>query len=624
MKVLLLTPPMTQLNTAYPATAYLTGFLRKEGFEAIQADCGLDLVYRLLSANTLAEIHLVLQENTPRHMAESVRFFLDHFSAYSMSIDPVLRFLQGRDPTLCHRICQPGFLPCGPRFKVIREMQSHDGLLWAFGEVGLVDRAKFLATLFIEDIADAIREGIDGRFELSRYAESLAASAVSFDPILEDLARPPTLVGRCIDSIAEELIQMHAPEVVGISVPFPGNLYGGLRIAKRIKQMAPATRVVMGGGYVNTELRELSDPRFFDWVDFLTFDDGERPLLCIINSLRNRPMGLVRTMVCENERVVLKNDATVCEIALKDRGTPTYSGLPMDRYLSLCDFPNPMHRLWSDGRWNKLTLAHGCYWRRCAFCDTSLDYISRYETQKASEIVGRMEQLIRETGQSGFHFVDEAAAPAMLGALADELLARGLVVSWWTNIRFEKTFTYKLAAKLSRSGCIAVSGGLEVASDRLLRLMDKGVGVDQVARVTHAFRRAGILVHAYLMFGFPTQTVAETVDSLERVRQLFEQGCIQSAYWHRFSATVHSAVAKDPGRFGISIAPNESAFARNDVAFTDSTGIAHERLHPGLKKALYNYMYQLGLGNDVRSWFDFPVPQPRVSKHWLTKLLEVD
>lgn len=54
------------------------------------------------------------------------------------------------------------------------------------------------------------------------------------------------------------------------------------------------------------------------------------------------------------------------------------------------------------------------------------------------------------------------------------------------------------------------------------------------------------MVHAYLMYGFPTQTAQETIDSLEMVRQMFEQGIIQSGFWHQFAMTAHSPVGLDP------------------------------------------------------------------------------
>jgi hypothetical protein len=304
-------------------------------------------------------------------------------------------------------------------------------------------------------------------------------------------------------------------------------------------------------------------------------------------------------------------------------GTPTWDGLPLDNYLSLLDMLNPMHRLWSDGRWNKLTVAHGCYWKKCSFCDVSLDYISRYDAASATTLVDRIEAIVAETGQTGFHFVDEAAPPKSLKALAAELQRRDLGISWWGNIRFEKSFTPDLCEALADSGCIAVSGGLEVASDRLLALMKKGVSVDQVARVTKGFADAGILVHAYLMYGFPTQTVQDTVDALEYVRQLFAEGCIHSGFWHRFSATVHSPVGQRPQDYGVTLATLPPVtFAKNDIGFTDPTGCDHAALGPGLKKALYNYMHGIGLDDDVRRWFDVRVPKPKVAKDRIARALQ--
>ena len=373
-----------------------------------------------------------------------------------------------------------------------------------------------------------------------------------------------------------------------------------------------------------SELRELSDPRVFDFVDYITLDAGERPLLALLEHLQGKrsPQRLVRTFV-RSEGVVKYINFVEPDVPFADVGTPTWDGLPLDKYLSLLDMLNPMHRLWSDGRWNKLTVAHGCYWKKCSFCDVSLDYISRYEGATAAELVNRIEAIVNETGQTGFHFVDEAAPPKSLKALAAELQSRGTAISWWGNIRFEKSFTPDLCQQLADSGCIAISGGLEVASDRLLKLMKKGVSVEQVARVTKGFSDAGILVHAYLMYGFPTQTVQDTVDALEYVRQLFEASCIQSGFFHRFACTVHSPVGKNPTEYGVKLVPlPQGQFAKNDIAFIDPTGTDHDALGVGLNKALYNYMHGIGLDRNVRSWFEVKVPKTKVAPDFIEKALQ--
>lgn len=621
---------MTQLNTPYPATAYLTGFLRQHptlNVEVNQADAAIELFLRVFSRAGLERVLGALEKPKKRAPA-SIQHFAKNGARYLETIDAVVRFLQGRDPGLALRIVGRELLPEGPRFAAITESDEEgDPLAWAFGGLGISDRAKHLASLYIDDVADAIREGIDPEFELARYGERLAASAPTFDPLHEALEGKPSLIDTMLDELAAELVAKHRPDVIGLTAPFPGNLYGAFRIARTAKAIAPATRVILGGGYVNTELRELADPRVFDYVDFVTLDDGEAPMLALLAHLRDPAAPLLRTFVRHDGVVTLATDASLHDIPQRDTGTPTYAGLPLDRYLSLFEMLNPMHRLWSDGRWNKLTIAHGCYWKQCAFCDVGLDYIARYERTPADLLVDRIEALIAETGQTGFHFVDEAAPPAGLRALAEKLIERGLVITWWGNVRFENTFTPELAALLARSGCVAISGGLEVASDRLLALMKKGVTVEQVARVTRAFTDAGVMVHAYLMYGFPTETAQETIDALERVRQLFAEGCIQSAFWHRFAATAHSPIGKQPELFGIKLIETKTPqFARNDLAFVDPTGCDHDFYAEGLRTALYNYMHGMGLDADPRSWFPgrgaAKVPRTTVDPELVRKALE--
>ena len=614
MRVLLVVPPMTQLNTPYPATAYLTGFLRRRGVEVRQADPALELVLRLFSRAGLSQAAAEMEKIPKAKRTESVRHFLTELPRILQVTEPAVRFLQGKDPTLGLRIISREFLPEGDRFAPVREFEG--ALAEAFGGLGVHDQAKYLASLFLDDLSDALREGVDARFEFSRYGEKLAASAATFTALQEAIRGEPTLVDRVLDEIAHQLISEAQPDLLGLTVPFPGNVYGAFRIAQVAKSFGPESpAVVMGGGYANTELRSLSDPAVFDYVDYITLDDGERPILCLLEHLQGkRPASrLLRTFVREQGKVVFHSDPREHDIPHKEVGPPVYDGLPLDRYLSVFEMLNPMHRIWSDGRWNKLTLAHGCYWKKCSFCDVSLDYIGRYDAAPAAALADRMDAVVQETGQSGFHFVDEAAPPALLKALGQELIARGRTYTWWGNIRFEKAFTPELCRKLSQSGCVAVSGGLEVASDRLLKLMDKGVTVEQVARVTHAFSQAGILVHAYLMYGFPSQTEAETIDALERVRQLFEAGCIQSAYWHRFSVTAHSPVGLDPKKYGIRVLPEplelEERFARNDLPFVDPTPCDHDRLGTGLRRALYNFMQGAGLQEDVRFWFKPELPK---------------
>jgi hypothetical protein len=618
-KLFLITPPFTQLNTPYPATAYIKGFLNTKDIDSVQADLGIEVILKLFSKKGLKDLFEVasLKFEIGKISDNSKRIFALK-DEYIKTIDAVIAFLQGKNPTLALQICQEDYLPEASRFAQLEELD------WAFGTMGTQDKAKHLATLYLEDISDFIVECVDDNFGFSRYAERLGRSANSFDELHEALQQETTYIDDVLLSILKERIETIQPTLFLISIPFPGNLYSAFRSAQWIKKYHPEIKIAAGGGFPNTELRSLSDARVFEFFDFITLDDGEVPLEELITTIEDpKYSSYKRTFLLEDGKVVYKNNSVKQDYKQSQLGTPDYSDLLLDKYISVIEIVNPMHRMWSDGRWNKLTMAHGCYWGKCTFCDISLDYIKIYEPIAANLLCDRMEEMMAQTGENGFHYVDEAAPPALMRALALEILRRKLSVTWWTNIRFEKSFSRDLCLLLKASGCIAVSGGLEVASDRLLKLIDKGVTVEQVAKVTRNFTEAGIMVHCYLMYGYPTQTVQETVDSLEMVRQLFEVGVLQSGFWHQFAMTAHSPVGMHPEKFGV-VKETEviGTFANNDINYIDSTGIDHDKFSFGLKKSLFNFMHGICFDYTLQEWFDFKIPKTKISEDFIFNALQ--
>ena len=619
-EVLLITPPFTQLNTPYPATAYLKGFLNTLSIPSYQMDLGIEVILELFTKARFEQIFEEAKEQGRIHSNNALRIYALRDS-YLQTLEDIITFLQGKNDTFARQICSDNFLPQASRFEQL------DDLDWAFGVMGIQDKAKHLATLYLEDLSDFLIECVDDKFGFSRYAERLGMSANSFDELYEHLQAAPSFIDQISLAILEKKVTSINPTLVLISVPFPGNLYSAFRCAQWIKTHFPDTKISMGGGFPNTELRSLTDVRVFEFFDYITLDDGELPVSLLTSNIfrpttDNPDYGYYkRTFLIEDQKVVYKNNSSKRDFKQSEVGTPDYSDLLLNDYISVIELANPMHSLWSDGRWNKLTMAHGCYWGKCTFCDISLDYIKIYEPITATLLADRMEEIIAQTGNNGFHFVDEAAPPALMKALALEILKRKLSVSWWTNIRFEKSFTKDLCVLLKASGCIAVSGGLEVASDRLLALIKKGVSVAQVAQVTQHFTEAGILVHAYLMYAYPTQSIQETIDSLEMVRQLFEAEVLQSGFWHQFALTAHSPVGMQPADYGITPHTQDISFAHNDVAFEDSTGIDHNLFSHGLKKSLFNYMHGIGLDFDLQEWFDFDIPATTISEDYIANCL---
>ena len=616
--VFLITPPFTQLNTPYPATAYIKGFLNTKGIPSVQADLGIEVTLAMFNKEGLAKLFKAIKSKE-WELSPNCQRILALENNYINTINQVILFLQGKLDTIAHLICSRTFLPEGDAF------DQMDDLDWAFGAMGKQDKAKHIATMYLEDLGNLIKETIDPHFGFSRYAESLGRSANTFDELYAALNAPVTYLDTILLEILEQHIQKVQPKLVCISVPFPGNLYTSLRCGQWIKQHHPTIKVAMGGGFANTELRSLSDPRVFEFYDFITLDDGETPIELLINHIDGKieVQDLKRCFTLLNGVVTYINESIQPDYKQHQLGTPDYDGLWLDQYISVIELVNPMHSLWSDGRWNKLTMAHGCYWGKCTFCDISLDYIKTYEPATASLLADRMELMIAQTGQNGFHFVDEAAPPALMKALAIEIIKRKLVVSWWANVRFEKSFTQDLCILLKASGCIAVSGGLEVASDRLLEIIQKGITVAQVARVSKYFNDAGIMVHAYLMYGFPTQTVQETVDALEMVRQLFETGVLKSAFWHLFTMTAHSPVGLAPENYKVKkVSETIGSFANNDIAHIDASGANHEIFGYGLKKAILNYMHGACFEFPLQKWFEFKIPKTSIAPNYIQTQLD--
>jgi hypothetical protein len=639
MKTLLINPPLAQSAGPYPAIAYLAGFLRSIGREAALADASLNVLLRLFSRAGVEDIAAAISaagvSQDPR-----VRAFVKHAEQYAAIIGTAVACLQGRDHGARARALQPGYFPepldanavwATRSYYSVHSVEAQIGTLSgdqrarlltsktplraAFGTSSETDEAQFRASTVLSDLAAVIRIALEPEFELDAYAERLSDECASFDPLRRRLEGDPSLLDRHIDAVATALFHEHEPDVVGLSVPFAGTVYGALRLARQFKVIRPGTQVVIGGGWINTQLRELSDPAVFDYVDFITLDDGERPLACVLELLeqRRQPDQLCRTFVRKHGAVVWVNDPREKDVPWSQAGTPTYAGLPLDRYLSYRPTVQAFQKFWGT-RWNKLTLAHGCYWNKCAFCDTGLDYINRYEQMPIDVLIDRIKALIDETGETGFHFVDEAMPPALMRKLAERLIAEQLSIAWWGNARFDRALE-DMGPLLAASGCVAITGGLETASERTLALMEKGVPLAQGVRVCHGLARAGIFVHAYLIYGFPTETAQETVDALECVRQMFAAGALHSAMWHYFGLTKYSPIARVPERFGITLRPPVThPFSNYLLEFDEPGRIDHEAFGEGLRRAASQFRLGIGLARPAHAWFTgIPMAMPQTT-----------
>lgn len=468
MRLLLLTPPLLQTNTPYPATMHLTGFLESQGIEVHQRD---------LSIKVVRDVLLKYGDETTEELLE---------------------FLGGSAPL----------------------------------------EAKREASKVIDELAIWIRDNVDSDFGFSRYAEHLCRAVTDFGE-LEKKIRRRGVIDRPLEHHLKEAIEETRPTVIGVTCPFPGTLVGAFKIARYVRRHYPKIKLAIGGGYVSTELREMTDRRPYRYFDEFQFDEGYGHWA--------------------------KKGAKIPAFV-----KPSYRGIDWSEYFDVVETDNFVTNLWNSGKWVKLVMARGCYWHKCAFCDVKLPYIGCFRMPKPKAVVDAMQAL-----GTRFHFVDEAMPPSLVRGICEEIIKRKFKCEWWGNIRFDAIFTTKLTKLMARAGCIAVTGGLECANDRLLKLMNKGITLDSAEKVLKAFKAAKIFVHAYLMYDFPTETKVEQHEAERYVKFLARRGLIQSCFWHRFALTVHSPIARECERFGIVITGPKKGrriFARNELNYIRKVG----------------------------------------------------
>ncbi|MDR1429806.1 MAG: radical SAM protein, partial [Spirochaetaceae bacterium] len=641
--VFLIQPPFVQLNAPYPSIYYLKTFCETLGLKTLSADHSIELFHRIFSKEGLAAVFAEAERSAGEKNPAALSM-LSGAGLWVSIIDRLIDFLSGRDREFGHLIgLANGALPAGPL--LISYLESVDG-------DPPDGAARLMAGKMLADLAGFINTVLDPSFALIRYGRQMEQSIARFDEVL------PALDGFIIRNFYLPLLEetwtrleaewnftSSSPLILALTVPFPGCLAGALRAAASAKaRFGDRAVVILGGGYVNTELRFLDDERIFDYVDYLSFDRGYGSLRAILNH-RGVPLSdipydassdiqsdiLYKTMYRQGKKIISGLDAGRGSCAETDRRAvkeifPDYTGVDFSRYLYPVDDENPMHRLWSDGHWLKAYLAHGCYWHSCAFCDVDLDYIRGFEPVHSDALFAHLVRQAELSGVRSVHLVDEAVPVNSLVRFASLNLDAGLPLVFWGNIRFEKDFSPDIAALLASGGLIGVSAGIEIAAEQGFARIGKGIDLEAVVRACAAFKEAGILTHAYLIYGYWDQSDEELIDSAEILRQLFEAGLLDSAFWHKFILTRHSRVYREwkngrhkelrvretTGRAGKTFACNDLCFAGEEY---------YERYCGGLEKLLSSWM-QGFTSDEVSAAFDFKVPCPGVDKNTVAKLLD--
>ncbi|GHU76251.1 radical SAM protein [Spirochaetia bacterium] len=637
VSVCLVQPPLTQLNGPYPSLYYIKPFLEKLGYAVEVRDHSIGLFEKIFCRAGLAKIFSDAETEAGRLKSgiehKKTRYYLDRFFSekelWLSAIDHLIDFLRGRDREWGHLLSlSNGTVPGGPRF---------DAFLASHSMQPAPEAASLMASALLADLADFITVSLDPSFALVRYIPSLAETVGGGDfknvqaglngYIMQNFYRP----------FLDDEWSVLKPSILGITIPFPGCLAGALVCAESAKkQFGDNVTVIAGGGYVNTELRFIESSEFFDYVDYLSFDQGYGSLAAILEHLGGEDKGeslgeklLYKTIYRSARTGCIVNGTEItdeaCHAIDKDAVKsifPDYAGVDFSRYICPVDDANPMHRLWSDGRWLKAYLAQGCYWHRCVFCDTTLDYIHNFQAVEVNAFYAHLKEQVNVTGVRGLHLVDEASPPSSLLQLAELNREAYLPVVFWGNIRFDEAFTPDVAAFLAAGALVGVSAGIEIATERGLNKLDKGINLETLVRVCAAFKESGVLTHGYLIYGYWDSDDQEIIDSAEIVRQLFEAELLDSAFWHKFVLTRHSRLYNEWHNGlhpGLVPCENHSGFALNDLRFKGEEKSA--KYTGGLDRLLAAWMAG-DTSTAVGAAFPFKTPMPQVEPDTVSRLLD--
>lgn len=671
LNTLIIQPPLVQLNTPYPSGAYLLDFfnslyeeknvkgrvewfdLSNSFFHKIFCTHGIAHIFNSTFEKALklsSQYESQGDDNTAFHL----RRFISQKEFWINWIDEIIAIvcssnskISGRE--FAHEFIRSAHVPRGMRVENFLSNLNRDVS---------TDDAQILSSLALADLADYITMVYDQNFALIRYAEHLATSTAEFSETIEGL-KAPSLNDFYKPLLLEKIASYkNEPTLYCISVPFPGCFESALFSADLIrKECGDNAIIIFGGGYVNTELREISEKGIFDYCHILSYDKGYGSYIRLFDEFINAACGIEDEKQCFNLKEAfesifdsrkfynfsyLKNGSVIIPLEKENEEykvlykkeheyirkiTPDYSHIDFTKYPRLADDTNPMHRIWNDGAWLKAYIAHGCYWHRCAFCDTTLDYVKDYCLTDINSLYDSLCVQAEKTGVHGIHFVDEACPPVALQNFALKNMAvkssNKIPLTYWGNIRFEKTFDRDLADLLSAGGLTAVSAGIEIATGNGLSAVNKGTDMENIVNACCAFKEAGILIHSYMIFGFWSQSVQDLIDSMETLRQLFEAGLLDSAFWHKFTLTLHSTVYEEykKGKYPeLKILPQKKTqFAKNDLHFEGEE--KSEKFSAPLNAALELWMHGEKLSKPVESYFPFKMPKPSIAKDYIASLI---
>ncbi len=535
--VLLIYPPVGTPFFPYLSLPTLGAYLHSRGVQVELADLNIDLFHQLL---------------TPENIRSGRAFALDRIAQLGSRRDPGFREiveLARHIRTLQDVRC------CGPDVERVLDRNPHrpQQPQAVYAAIRLASSSHFPYGI---DVVNHMVKHLPRELEYS--TQGIVRSAARSGPF-----------ERLLDRIVAPVLNRETPAVVGISVCFADQLHPAFYLAAAIRKALPHVHVTLGGAFLSCHLRNVRQPQLFDLVDSLILDDGEIPLLRLIEELATpRPrLEKVPGLIYRSGDRIVRNPPP-SPAPLSSLPPPDFTLLDLDRYLV------PSHKMILP-----LRLSRGCPWGRCTFCQTRLAMIRDYDPLNPDTGYEHLRWIMDTTGVRRFVFTDNSCSPQALERICGKLISAGRTIHWSTHLRFDPQLNMERCMLFRQSGCRNLTLGLESYNNRLLRLMKKGIHTDLVDRVLSNLSWAGLPASAYMMVGLPTETEGEALHSFEKIVNMKREGLLAGWFYNPYQIVPHSPMAISPARFGITqVARPEAMDLDPPIYAFQATGMARNRI----------------------------------------------
>jgi len=302
-----------------------------------------------------------------------------------------------------------------------------------------------------------------------------------------------------------ETLRRFQPRLVGVTVVTP-KMASALTIASLVKAYNKDCHVVFGGPHTTLQPNEVM--RNSRNVDFLISGEGEMAFLELANTLQKNEKnfdGITGLSYRQNGKIITNNSRKFIEdldkLPFPDResllGANTYTSEDMGLIMG----------------------SRGCPYH-CSYCATQI-WTRKVRYRSITNLLEEIKYVHEKYGTRQFTFKDDSFTvnKKRVMEFCERIKKSGINIKWDCNTRSDLV-DHKLLKAMKSAGCKSIKVGVESGSERILKLMDKGVSLERTKESAKLFRNVGIHWTAYFMIGVPTETKEDTKKTLQLLYEI--------------------------------------------------------------------------------------------------------